>query len=48
MGYPGAGAVAGRHHGPMEIPPLPENTILLVEVGSTAHGTGIPGPAAVA
>src|ERR1700689_4215028 len=27
----------------LEIPPLPENTILLVEVGSTAHGTGIPG-----
>jgi hypothetical protein len=27
----------------MEIPPLPESTILMVEVGSTAHGTGIPG-----
>jgi hypothetical protein len=27
----------------LEIPPLPETTILLVEVGSTAHGTGIPG-----
>ena len=27
----------------LEIPPLPENTILLVEVGSTAHGTGLPG-----
>lgn len=27
----------------MDIPPLPESTILLVEVGSTAHGTGIPG-----
>lgn len=26
-----------------EIPPLPETTILLVEVGSTAHGTGVPG-----
>lgn len=26
-----------------EIPPLPESTILLVEVGSTAHGTGLPG-----
>jgi hypothetical protein len=26
-----------------DIPPLPENTILLVEVGSTAHGTGLPG-----
>jgi uncharacterized protein len=25
------------------IPPLPESTILLVEVGSTAHGTGLPG-----
>lgn len=27
----------------LEIPPLPTNTILMVEVGSTAHGTGIPG-----
>lgn len=27
----------------LEIPPLPDMTILLVEVGSTAHGTGIPG-----
>ena len=27
----------------LEIPPLPSTTILLVEVGSTAHGTGIPG-----
>ena len=27
----------------MEIPPLRESTILLVEVGSTAHGTGLPG-----
>ena len=27
----------------LEIPPLPAGTILLVEVGSTAHGTGIPG-----
>lgn len=27
----------------LEIPPLPANTILLVEVGSTARGTGIPG-----
>ncbi len=26
-----------------EIPPLPETTILLVKVGSTAHGTGLPG-----
>lgn len=27
----------------MEIPQLPDTTILMVEVGSTAHGTGIPG-----
>lgn len=27
----------------MELPALPATTILLVEVGSTAHGTGIPG-----
>lgn len=27
----------------MDLPPLPRSTILLVEVGSTAHGTGIPG-----
>lgn len=27
----------------LEIPPLPETTMLLVEVGSTAHGTGLPG-----
>ncbi|MGI8685813.1 MAG: DNA polymerase beta superfamily protein [Acidimicrobiales bacterium] len=26
-----------------DIPPLPDSTILLVEVGSTAHGTGLPG-----
>jgi len=26
-----------------DIPPLPAETILLVEVGSTAHGTGLPG-----
>jgi hypothetical protein len=26
--------------GPPELPPLPAETILLVEVGSTAHGTG--------
>lgn len=31
------------HHAGVEIPPLPETTILMVEVGSTAHGTGIPG-----
>ncbi len=27
----------------LEIPPLPPTTILLVEVGSTAHGTGLSG-----
>jgi hypothetical protein len=27
----------------LKIPPLPDTTILLVEVGSTAHGTGLPG-----
>jgi hypothetical protein len=27
----------------MDLPPLPASTILLVEVGSTAHGTGTPG-----
>ena len=27
----------------LEIPPLPDGAILLVEVGSTAHGTGLPG-----
>lgn len=27
----------------LEIPSLPDSTILLVEVGSTAHGTGFPG-----
>lgn len=27
----------------LTIPPLPPGTILLVEVGSTAHGTGLPG-----
>lgn len=27
----------------LDIPPLPDSTILLVEVGSTAHGTGLPG-----
>lgn len=27
----------------LPIPPLPPETILLVEVGSTAHGTGLPG-----
>lgn len=29
--------------GMLEIPSLPEATIMLVEVGSTAHGTGLPG-----
>ena len=33
----------GAVNAPLEIPPLPDTTILLVEVGSTAHGTGIPG-----
>lgn len=38
----------GHHYRPPQLmsnnlPPLPRNTILLVEVGSTAHGTGIPG-----
>ena len=33
----------GHHVGVLEIPPLPPSTILLVEVGSTAHGTGLPG-----
>jgi len=32
-----------RIGGVLEIPPLPGSTILLVEVGSTAHGTGLPG-----
>ena len=32
-----------HHVGVLEIPPLPDSTILLVEVGSTAHGTGLPG-----
>ncbi len=27
----------------MGIPPLPDTTILMIEVGSTAHGTGIRG-----
>jgi hypothetical protein len=27
----------------LELPPLPKSTIMLVEVGSTAHGTGLPG-----
>lgn len=27
----------------LELPPLPDGTVLLVEVGSTAHGTGPPG-----
>ncbi len=32
-----------HHGGVMEIPPLPDNTIRLVEVGSTAHRAGLPG-----
>jgi len=28
---------------PLALPSLPSGTILIVEVGSTAHGTGIPG-----
>ncbi len=37
------GSVEVRHHRHVqEIPPLPVTTILLVEVGSTAHGTGLP------
>lgn len=32
-----------HHGGVLEIPPLPDSTVLLVEVGSTAHGTGFPG-----
>ncbi len=28
---------------PLRLPPYPATTILVVEVGSTAHGTGIPG-----
>lgn len=36
-------ATLGAKMGNMEIPPLPPMTILLVEVGSTAHGTGLPG-----
>lgn len=36
-------AMVVDHHGVMSIPPLPETTILMVEVGSTAHGTGIEG-----
>ena len=33
----------GQYRPVLEIPPLPDATILLVEVGSTAHGTGLPG-----
>ena len=32
----------GHHGGVLDIPPLPVSTILLVEVGSTSPGTGIP------
>jgi hypothetical protein len=31
-----------HHDGVLEIPSLPDMTVLLVEVGSTAHGTGLP------
>ena len=34
---------AGHRAGTLEMPPLPATAILLVEVGSTAHGTGIEG-----
>jgi uncharacterized protein len=33
----------GENREVLEIPPLPRATILLVEVGSTAHGTGLAG-----
>ena len=33
----------GQYRLVLEIPPLPDSTILLVEVGSAAHGTGLPG-----
>lgn len=32
----------GQDRRMLEIPRLPDSTILLVEVGSTAHGTGLP------
>jgi hypothetical protein len=38
-----AGDTGGRYWYVLDIPPLPDETILLVEVGSTAHGTGLPG-----
>lgn len=38
-----AQAVGTRSLAVPEIPALPVSTILLVEVGSTAHGTGLPG-----
>jgi RNA repair pathway DNA polymerase beta family len=42
MGFPPVTPV-GQDRPVLEIPPLPDSTILLVEVGSTAHGTGLPG-----
>jgi hypothetical protein len=39
----GDGAQVRHHRQVQEIPALPAATILLVEVGSTAHGTGLPG-----
>lgn len=33
----------GQYRAVLEIPPLPDSTILLVEVGSTAPGTGLLG-----
>ena len=32
-----------QQDGLVKIPPLPPGTMLWVEVGSTAHGTGLPG-----
>ena len=37
------GGRVGNDRDVLEIPPLPTSTILLVEIGSTAHGTGLPG-----
>jgi hypothetical protein len=34
---------AARARAERELPPLPASTILVVEVGSGAHGTGLPG-----
>ena len=35
--------VAVGHTPEVQLPPLPDQTLLMVEVGSTAHGTGLPG-----